>query len=1237
MGLESGFNPNARSTSATEYGLGQWTDETWVEAVQKYNQNFGGLLDPAASRTNPDDQVRVFGAWLQELWGRAEQRSSDPSLGSRTLPEFTYGLWHDGQNSSARRIHDFLDNRRLTFPQEFADYLRDTYNKSLNQLDPAGVYPPLEFNPFLTPEQWKSAFDQAESTPTPIVLDLDGDGTESVSVAAGAYFDHDADGFAEATGWAGADDGLLVWDRDGDGRIESGRELFGDRTLLQSGLLAANGFAALAEWDGNADGRIDAADPVWANLKLWKDIDGDGFSAADEFLSLTEAGVASINLAYATGPGVDANGNSAWLSGSFTRSDGTSGAATDYLFERDSALTIPEEWLAVPAPVAALPDATGFGKVYDLHQAMVRDATAALQGLVASFVNDPNPLTRNTSLEQIIFKWTGAEAVNPSGRGPFIDGRRVAALEAFAGRDWVNIYTGSYVDEAAAQQLQQAWASLFESLYAQLMAQSHLQGLYDQVTYFWDSQAQALRGDLAAVETDLVSALAADQVLGAIKAHEFIRTIKGLGAEGTLDLDSLRSSASLAWILDNFGSIKTVVGTSGADAITGASLYDFISAGAGNDTINGGSGGPDTIDAGAGDDTVYVYQAASGEHVVLGGAGNDVLSLEHYANATLDGGAGDDWVRITPDYTPESHTTRLIGGAGTDRLEGGNSADTYVFGRGDGQDVIRDRTASAASDAIELGAGIAPADVRASRSGLNLVLDFLSGGNPSADRLTVENWYAGARIEQLRFADATVWTASQLESLALAIWGTEGADTLQGYEGSDTIYGLGGNDTINGGSGGPDTIDAGAGDDTVYVYQAASGEHVVLGGAGNDVLSLEHYANATLDGGAGDDWVRITPDYTPESHTTRLIGGAGTDRLEGGNSADTYVFGRGDGQDVIRDRTASAASDAIELGAGIAPADVRASRSGLNLVLDFLSGGNPSADRLTVENWYAGARIEQLRFADGTVVTAAQLEEAATLVSGSSSDDQLAGWQVNNALQGLEGNDALTDTAGNNLLDGGAGNDSITGGAGNDLIAGGAGDDAIQTGAGYNLVAFNAGGGTDTVYSAAGASNTLSFGGGIGYSDLSLSKQGNDLIVNAGAQDKVVLKDWYAGANNFLNLQIILDASDEFDANSSDPLYNRKVQTFNFAGLVSAFDQALVQSPGLTSWAVTNALLEFHLSGSDAAALGGDLAYWYGKNGAFTGIGIAAAQELIGAVGFGADAQTLRPFSGLQEGFAKLA
>ncbi len=104
-------------------------------------------------------------------------------------------------------------------------------------------------------------------TPTsPIILDLDGDGVETTNVKAGVYFDHDGNGFSEQTGWAGADDGMLVRDIDGNGSVDNGKELFGNETLLNDGTKAANGFQALSELDSNVDGKIDASDALWGQL-----------------------------------------------------------------------------------------------------------------------------------------------------------------------------------------------------------------------------------------------------------------------------------------------------------------------------------------------------------------------------------------------------------------------------------------------------------------------------------------------------------------------------------------------------------------------------------------------------------------------------------------------------------------------------------------------------------------------------------------------------------------------------------------------------------------------------------------------------------------------------------------------------------------------------------------------------------------------------------------------------------
>ena len=167
----------------------------------------------------------------------------------------------------------------------------------------------------------------------PLVLDLDGDGIETLAInpASPILFDMDADGLKTGTGWIKADDALVVLDRNGNGLIDSGAELFGDATVLQNGpragLKAANGFEALADFDANADGVINSADAAYTNLRLWQDTNQDGISQSTELKTLPDSGIASINVV-GTASNVNlGGGNTQVLAGSFTRTNGQSGTA----------------------------------------------------------------------------------------------------------------------------------------------------------------------------------------------------------------------------------------------------------------------------------------------------------------------------------------------------------------------------------------------------------------------------------------------------------------------------------------------------------------------------------------------------------------------------------------------------------------------------------------------------------------------------------------------------------------------------------------------------------------------------------------------------------------------------------------------------------------------------------------------------------------------------------------------
>jgi hypothetical protein len=138
--------------------------------------------------------------------------------------------------------------------------------------------------------------------------------------------------------WPSAATPWLALDRDHNGSIDSGTELFGSSTKLVNGRFAGNGFEALAELDDHRDGTIDAKDGAWCNLLAWTDRNNDGVSQGDELASLESIGVISIKLDFQVEARCDDNGNCERERAELTWSDGSHthhGAAVDvYLRSR---------------------------------------------------------------------------------------------------------------------------------------------------------------------------------------------------------------------------------------------------------------------------------------------------------------------------------------------------------------------------------------------------------------------------------------------------------------------------------------------------------------------------------------------------------------------------------------------------------------------------------------------------------------------------------------------------------------------------------------------------------------------------------------------------------------------------------------------------------------------------------------------------------------------------------------
>lgn len=159
-----------------------------------------------------------------------------------------------------------------------------------------------------------------EDSITPLVLAFAGEAVH-FNTAVAASFDLTGT-MSVITDWPTSTTPWLALDRNGNGTIDDGSELFGSATLLASGEAALNGFVALADLDSNLDGRVDATDEMWGRLLVWSDVDGDRKSAANELKTAALRDLVAIELDYTVERRCDGRGNCEVERAAFVYRDG---------------------------------------------------------------------------------------------------------------------------------------------------------------------------------------------------------------------------------------------------------------------------------------------------------------------------------------------------------------------------------------------------------------------------------------------------------------------------------------------------------------------------------------------------------------------------------------------------------------------------------------------------------------------------------------------------------------------------------------------------------------------------------------------------------------------------------------------------------------------------------------------------------------------------------------------------
>ncbi|BAJ00917.1 calcium-binding protein [Shewanella violacea] len=1008
-----------------------------------------------------------------------------------------------------------------------------------------------------------NAIEQSMVRRDPLVFDLDGDGIETVSSDAGIIFDHDGDGIKQGTGWVGADDGLLVLDINGNGTIDSGKELFGDNTDLANGEKARNGFAALRDLDSNGDGIIDSNDAVYSQLKIWQDANQDGISQASEMKTLSELDIASINLNDAEYVNQIQEDNLISFTSEYTDSEGNahSFGTLDFAvngFHREfNAIAISEE-------AQGIVDFKGSGYVRDLREAATQNAD--LLAIYNQFSQATTRAEQDSLIDKLLAEWVtskGNMSSHTSGEGLLAERLKQATLnfslsetsDVTQGADktrWVYsdfyihdhipveyheqlykfaetpsgyLFSDNYFSKSSAYLLNNGFTELASGpIVNGSFEASHPTEQIEQMLYilemFSGRSISATQFVLNGQRGFL--AMHFDAVGPVINAYENLRSNI---------FNSLMFSTRLAHISDSIEIVFDVDGLSYDMTAWEAELIKLIEA----DPATGVADAMSALDF----YEPYISQSDWSQGAFMSQLFNEILPelspdadpisffpsayVEEITEAQLatelegnkiaaTGSDGDDTIRARSGSNSgvfilaNNGNDRVFGANGDDYIDGG-SGDDYLYGSnghdqlvgGEGNDIL---DGGNGDDVLSGGAGN---DVLTGGYGNDR---FLFGYGDGQDTLSdydtsTTNKDTLAFGANISIADVTLVKSGN--SLVVQLAGSTDQISIMNWFVSSR-YQLESFEFADGTVYSREDMLSllpveSKGTDANDSLTGYTGTDTMYGGAGNDTLSSVD-GDDKLYGEAGDD------KLTAGNGVDQLFGGEGNDTLDGGYGDD--LLSGGAGNDVL---TGGYGNDRFLFGYGDGQDTLSDYDTSTTNKDTLVFGANISiADVTLVKSGNSlvvqlAGSTDQISIMNWFVSSRYQLESF-EFADGTvySREDMLSLLPVES--KGTDANDSLTGYTGTDTMYGGAGNDTLSSVDGDDKLYGEAGDDKLTAGNGVDQL-FG-GEGNDTLDGGYG-DDLLSGGAG---NDVLTGGYGNDRFLFGYGDGQDTLSDYDTSTTN---------------------------------------------------------------------------------------------------------------------------